>query len=306
MHKHTINKPPHGSLEWQHVRWRDENNKCVVGASEVSTIMGCNPYESVAEMAVRKMLPPQVSETNDAMTRGNVLEPALITHASNALGINLITPDIMYRNGRFIATLDAEAIDDPTLLVEAKTNNHWAFGSELPDSWFWQAQAQMHCTGADKVTFVILDRHMRLGFELVERSDDAIARMEEAVEAFCLCVDEERMPADAVLTAPLVTELYKDAKGEVELEGNILYLLGEWEAAKHAIKEAEERERNTKDEIARMLLDKEFGTVCGTRVVSFKTQSSSRLDSKALLADHPELKDAYTKTTTTRVMRIIK
>lgn len=301
-----ITKPTHGSLEWQQVRHRNTDGQCVIGASEVSTIMGCNPYETIADIAIRKLLPPQTTDTNDAMVRGNVLEPALVTHAENVLGVELVVPEVMYNNGRFIATLDARGVTDPSIIVEAKTNNHWALGSELPIAWYWQAQAQMYCTDTYAVHFVVLDKNMRLGFDLVERNEDSIASMVEHVELFCKAVDEERLPHDMELTAPQVGLLHPQGEGETELDNAALSLIEEWGAVKDALKDLENKEKAIKDALANMLRDAEFGTVSGHRVLSFKTQTTKRFDTKALLIDHPQYNDKYTTQSSFRVLRAVK
>ena len=301
-----ISKPKHGSLEWLLVRHRDTEGRCIVGASEVSTIMGANPYENIGDLAVRKLLPPEVMEPNDAMRRGNVLEPALIQFASEELGVTLETPEVMFMNGRLISTLDARGVDATDLIVEAKTNNYWSHGQQLPDSWFWQAQAQMHCTETELVHFVILDRAMRLGMTTVARHDNMIDAMTANVEAFCRAIDEQRLPDDVELTAPQVSALFPKAEGETELDSSALSLITEWGAIKDAIKDLENKEKAVKDSLANMLRDSEFGTVDGQRVISYKTQTTKRFDTKAFADAYPELQAQFTTQSAYRVLRTVK
>ena len=301
-----ITKPTHGSLEWLQVRHRDNNGRCIVGASEVSTIVGANQYETIADLAVRKLLPPEVVAPNEAMRRGNVLEPALIQYASEELNEPLHTPDVMFRNDRIISTLDAQGVLTPTLIVEAKTNNYWSHGQQLPDAWFWQAQAQMFCTETDAVHFVVLDRAMRLGMTVVNRHDEMIEAMTRHVEAFCQAIDEERLPDDITLTAPQVSALFPQAEGETELTPTALAKIEEWSAIKDALKDLEAKEKAVKDELANMMRDAEFGTVAGQRVLSFKTQTTKRFDTKAFADAYPELQAQFTTQSAYRVLRTVK
>lgn len=301
-----IPKPTHGSLEWLLVRHRDTDGRCIVGASEVSTIMGANPYENIGDLAVRKLLPPEVIEPNEAMRRGNVLEPALIQFASEELGEELHTPDVMFLNDRLISTLDARGVNTTDLIVEAKTNNYWSHGQQLPDSWFWQAQAQMHCTETELVHFVVLDRAMRLGMTTVARHNKMIEAMTRNVEAFCEAIDGNRLPDDVELTAPQVSALFPKAEGETELDSSALSLITEWGAIKDAIKDLENKEKAVKDALANMLRDSEFGTVDGQRVISYKTQTTKRFDTKAFAEAHPELQAKFTTQSAYRVLRTVK
>jgi len=306
MNTKQIIKPPHGSIEWLLLRHRDSNGRCIVGASEVSTIMGANPYETIGDIAVRKLLPPEVLAPNDAMRRGNILEPALIQYASEELNLDLETPDVMFSNGRLISTLDARAIGQPEIIIEAKTNNYWTHGQELPLSWFWQAQAQMFCTETDAIQFVILDKRMALGMTTVFRNDEMISAMVENVELFCQAIDENRLPADIELTAPQVSALYEKPAGEVELDSSALSVIAEWEAVKDAIKDLEKQEKELKDKLANVLRDAEFGTIDGQRVISYKTQSTKRFDTKAFADAHPELQAQFTKQSSFRVLRAMR
>ena len=301
-----IAKPVHGTLPWHLIRHRYKD-KCVVGSSEVSIVMGVNDYETITDLAVRKLLPPVVTDTNEAMTRGNVLEPALIQHARNELQMPLITPDVMYLNGRIVATLDARGLNNAShVVVEAKTNNRWALGQDMPTAWWWQAQAQMHCTGTEQVTFVILDKHMRLGLQDVMRSEEGIAQMVTSVELFCEAIDAEQLPDDTQLTAPQVSALFAQPQGVVEIDANAFQLIEEWSAVKDALKNYEEQERTLKDKLANMLRGAEYGTINNQKVLSYKAQSTKRLDTKALAEAHPDIATAYTTASTFRVLRITK
>lgn len=306
MNTQQIPKPTHGSLEWLLTRHRDADGRCIVGASEVSTIMGANPYENISDIAIRKLLPPEVLAPNDAMRRGNILEPALLQYASEELNLDLETPDVMFLNGRIIATLDARAIGNDEIVVEAKTNNYWSHGQELPESWFWQAQAQMHCTETDAIQFVVLDKRMAFGMTTVFRNDELISSMVENVELFCKAIDEGRLPDDAELTAPQVSALYPKAAGETELDSSTLSLIAEWGAVKDAIKELETKEKTIKDTIANMLRDSEYGTIDGHRVLSYKTTTTKRFDTKAFALAYPELQAQFTTQSVFRVLRATK
>jgi len=307
MNKQLIPKPTHGSLEWLQIRHRDPNGRCIVGASEVSTLMNANQYETIGDLAVRKLMQPEVTPPNEAMRRGNILESALLQYASEELRLEIDTPEVMYLNDRIISTLDGRAkFPDDHVIVEAKTNNFWSHGQELPSSWFWQAQAQMFCTGTDLVQFVVLDKHMRLGMDMVERHERSVEHMIEAVESFCTAIDEERLPDDIALTVPQVNDLYPKAEGEVELDHSSLVLIDEWNAIKEAMKDLDSKEKRVKDALANLLRDSEFGSVNGQRVLSFKSQSAKRFDSKALVAAHPELETQFTTQSSFRVLRVVK
>jgi putative phage-type endonuclease len=238
----SILKPEHGSLEWLQLRHKHDG-KTIVGASEVSAVMGVNPYKNIIDLAIDKMQPPVVREQNQAMKRGTYLEQGLLDYASAEIGSLIVTPAMMYLNGRIISTLDG-VTNDSTRLFEAKTTTGWVQGDECLPEWFWQAQAQMHCTEATTVTFIVLDRQLRITMFDVSRDDEAIADMVAKVELFCTAIDEERLPEDVPLSAEQVAQLHPtpDA-GEIELGAAGLELVQRWQTAKELAKQYADEEQ---------------------------------------------------------------
>jgi putative phage-type endonuclease len=301
----SIPKPEHGSLEWLQTRHKHDG-KTIVGASEVSAVMGVNPYKNIIDLAIEKLQPPQVREQNQAMKRGTYLEQGLLDYASAEIGSLIITPATMYLNGRIISTLDG-VTNDSTRLFEAKTTTGWVQGDECLPEWFWQAQAQMHCTEATRVTFIVLDRQLRITMFDVLRDDEAIADMVAKVELFCTAIDEERLPEDVPLSAEQVGQLHPtpDA-GEIELGAAGLALVQRWQAAKEMLKTWEEEEASLKDALANLMRKHDAGTIDGHKIITYKAQSTTRFDQKALLEEQPDLAKKYQKQSSFRVMRVVK
>lgn len=301
----SIQKPEHGSLQWLETRHKHDG-KTIVGASEVSSVMGVNPYKNIIDLAIEKMQPPQVRAQNDAMKRGTYLEQGLLDYASAELGCTIVTPDVMYLNGRIISTLDG-LTNDPSRVFEVKTTTGWVQGDPCLHEWFWQAQAQMHCTGVDKVTFIVLDRQLRITMFDVLRDDEAIADMVDKVEAFCTAIDDERLPEEVELSAEQVSKLHPtpDA-GEIEIGTAGLELVQRWQAAKEMLKHYQDEEQTLKDALANLLRNHDAGSIDGHKVITFKSQSTTRFDSKAFTEANPELAKQYSKPSSFRVMRVVK
>lgn len=301
----AIPKPTHGSLEWLELRHKHDG-KTIVGASEVSAIMGVNPYKNIIDLAIEKMQPPQVREQNNAMKRGTFLEQGLLDYASAELGCTIVTPPEMYLNGRIISTLDGVR-NNPVTVFEAKTTTAWVAGDPILPEWYWQAQAQMFCTGVGTVTFIVLDRQLRITMFDVELNVDDVAVMIEKVNAFCEAIDEERLPEDVPLSAEQVSQLHPtpDA-GEIELGAAGLDLLQRWQSAKEMLKHYEQEEASLKDAIANLLRNHDAGTIDGQKIVTYKAQTTTRFDSKTFLEEHPDLNKKYQKKSSFRVLRIVK
>lgn len=299
-----IQKPIHGSLEWLQLRHKHEG-KTIVGASEVSVIMGANHYKNIIDLAIEKMRDPEVREQNEAMKRGTFLEQGLLDYASAELGITITTPDEMYLNGRIIATLDGLA-SHPEKVFEAKTTTAWVQGDACLPEWYWQAQAQMVCTGASVVTFIVLDRQLRITmFDVPFNAEDA-EHMIEQVQKFCESIDAGVLPEDVPLTADQVALLHPEPAGEIELGVAGLDIVQRLQAVKEAIKELESEETELRNHLANMMRDADAGTVDGHKIITYKAQSTTRFDQKAFSDAHPDLVKQYQKKTSFRVMRFVK
>lgn len=285
-----VSKPAHGSQEWLELRHRDQYGRVRFGASEAPTLMGANPFEELADLAIRKWSDPEVLPPNAAMERGNYLEPALVTYAADLLGQPVVTPDVMWTVGRFIATLDGLTADGKTI-VECKTTVSYSSDDPIPDSYYWQACAQLGCVpDAERVVVVVLDKRMRFGTWEVRRSDD-IDRLFDRAEQVGDMLDLKKLPSDAKLTEKHVKQLhpYADAGSQIELGSDGLFMYEAWTAWKHAREEAEREEQAARDRLVALLGPNEAGTVDGHVVVTYKTRKgSSTVDWKALTASLPK------------------
>lgn len=300
-----LDKPTHGSLEWLQLRHK-HNDQTIVGASEVSVIMGVNHYKNIIDLAIEKLQPPQVREQNQAMKRGTYLEQGLLDYASAELQTTIITPEVMYLNGRIISTLDG-INNDSTRVFEAKTTTAWIAGDPVLPEWYWQAQAQMFCTGVTTVTFIVLDRQLRISmFDVYFNYEDA-QYMKDQVEAFCESIDAGVLPEDVPLSAEQVTALHPQPDGtEIELGAAGMELLQRWQSAKEMLKHYETEEKELKDALANLLRNHDTGTVDGHKVITFKAQNTTRFDQKTFAESHPDLAKQYQKQSSFRVMRTVK
>lgn len=297
-----INKPLHGSLDWLKLRHKYEG-RTIVGGSEVSAVMGANPYKSVNDLAIEKMQTPVVREANPAMKRGTFLEQGLLDYQAAEEGINIWTPDTMYLRERIIVTLDGQSND---CVYEAKTTTSWMAGDDCLPEWFWQAQAQMYCTHATFIRFVVLDRQLRISTFDVPADVEAQQHMADRVEAFCNAIDNNQMPSDEPLTYDQITALYPNPAGEVEIGAAGLELVERWNALKAAIKDLSEQESNVKNALAALLGKHDAGTIDGQRIITFKAQQRESFDNKSFAAAHPDLAKQYARSTSFRVLRTVK
>jgi len=309
-----IRKPKHGSMEWLRVRHRNEDGYPVISASDAAAVHGEHRFKTMHQLFAEKLATdPAVSETNEAMERGNRLEPTIRQWAADKLDTRLCEPEFMYavESGicQMIATLDA--VDEwsydnnnawPSLVVEIKTyNREW--DGVLPRYWYWQGVQQAICAKVNSITWAVFDSTLSLNLYVQEITEDEKLRHIDAVHKFCWWLSIGEPDPEWPVSYNDVSVLYPQATDRsVDLTANA-HLFTELADIQFQIKELETIEAELKGKIGTLLGDAEIGTVNGSTAVTWKNQSRSSFDSKGFAKDHPELAAKYTKSSTFRVLR---
>lgn len=295
-----IPKPKHGSKEWLLERWRDEQGRCVFGASDIPALMNASPYKTRGELFADKLNEPVEQAESAIFRRGNLLEKPLLEAASEQLGYTFHTPDTIYRDGRLSVSLDGVDYESaPSVVIEAKTSTRYSIhdSSDLPAEWLWQGWAQQAVL-ACPVWFSVLDRDLRISVVELPENASAIDTLRLEAEVFGEWVDTNSAPLDEInnFSADAIARIFQVAPTTIDLPKGA----GEWvlqlEEARALAKQASEQEAKAKDALAQMLLGNEIGLLNGVRVVSWKQQDGkASLDTRALREAHPELVKQYEK-----------
>ena len=307
----VIPKAKHGSKEWLLARWKDEQGRCVFGASDIPALMGASPYKTRGELFADKVNEPVVQEENAVFRRGNLLEKPLLEEASRILGTNIFTPDVIYRDGRLSISLDGvDNEQQPSLVVEAKSSTRYSvYNSEdLPEEWLWQGWAQMAVLQVP-VWFVVLDRDLRISVVQLPENPQAIDALQLEASVFGGWVDGDPLDEDINnFSAADIARIWKPTPTSIELPASAVDWALQLEEARSMAKQAADLETKAKDALAQMLLGNEVGTVDGVQLVTWKQQAGkASLDTKQLRADHPKLVSQYEKQGAPfRVMRVTK
>lgn len=315
MERTTFKKPEYLSPEWHERRRRTadgEKKRVIFGASEIPALMGVSPFQTLQDLAVQKIAPLRKSDSNAATERGHILEPALIEHCRKTYNADVVLPDVMFRRDRIVATLDGLEYEEdrPYRVFEAKTTMAYSCDDPLPATFFWQGQAQLDATGADKVVFVCLDRFMRIGFWELLPDLSAIDQMREQAEKIGSKLDSGEFVSDkdTPFTQDQIELLFPKPEGEIELSAEILDMMEMWDALKGQRDFYAKEEQTIKDQLANLMRNAEYATVGGQRVLSFKRQTrKGGMDYDKYFEQYPEhlelAKEFVKKDSEFRVMR---
>jgi hypothetical protein len=292
-------------------RWKDDDGRCVFGASDIPALMGASPYKTRGELFADKVNEPVVQEETAVFRRGNLLEKPLLEEASRILGANIFTPDVIYRDGRLSISLDGvDNANQPTVVVEAKTSTRYSVytSDDLPDEWLWQGWAQQAVLQVP-VWFVVLDRDQRISVVQLPDNPQAIDTIQLETSVFGGWVDGDPMDEDINnFSAAGIARIWKPTPTSIELPTSAVDWALQLDEARAMAKQAADLETKAKDALAQMMLGNEIGTVDGVQLVTWKQQAGREsLDTKQLRADHPDLLAQYEKQGAPfRVMRVSK
>lgn len=297
-----IPKPPHGSAEWLRVRWADENGNRRVSASDAASIYDLHPFKSRERYAAELLstASPTPSEPNEAMDRGNRLEPVMLEWVSDKIGKKIETPNVLFEHNRMIATLDGLTEDGE--IVEIKTYNKQWTGT-LPDHWRIQGIQQAICAARNKVIWGIFDNSLSLHIYEQEVTSDEVAEHMAAVDKWLESIDLDMAPEGVQWSYATISSRYPEVTTQsVEIGPRGKELIDQLKHVKATIKDYSEIEDRVKAELADLMAGAESATIDGTVVVTWKTQYRTSFDSKAFKAEHPELAEKYNKKNSIRVM----
>jgi Arc/MetJ-type ribon-helix-helix transcriptional regulator len=280
------------------------------GASAAGALYGVHPHLDLADVVAEKMAPePTDNGETEAMERGTRLEPVLLEWFGDRHGVKVVPSDVLYANGRLMATLDGEIVGDSESWVEAKTTRDtW---DDVPPHVYWQVVAQAAASGKRGQCFVVwFDAELRLKEAAVVPAKQHVADVLDRVERFMSFLDLGMVPEGVEMTAEHLAVMFPapEVGKWVDLDDVGRDAVVEWETARQERIAAEKRERAAKDAVANLLTDAEGGRFNGLPVVTWKAnRPSERFSSKAHAQGAPDCHAAHTVMTPgARVLRSTK
>jgi predicted phage-related endonuclease len=288
----TITVPkPSDRTEWLATRHPYFN------ASDAGCLYGVHPFRNLADVAVDKLSPEATDGgESEAMERGTRLEPFLLEWFGDKHGAQVVTPEVLFVEGRLMATLDGEIVGADDEWIEAKTTSQtW---SSPPEHVYWQVVAQAAASGRRSCWVVWIDADMRFKEHRIVPEPDHVADVLARSAAFMDFIDLGMTPEGIEMSAEHLARLYPAPKvgtyADIDDEG--MQAILRWEQLRRQRVDLEKAERGAKDAVARLIADAEGARYDGRLIATWKAnKASERPDWKALEADHADLVATYTR-----------
>lgn len=276
-----------------------------VGASEISTILGFNPYSSPVDLWEDKTgrRPVDTSAPSPQAVWGHRMEPYIRQDASADTGRDIATcGSLVSARWPWLRYSPDGYFTDDGALFEAKSTgffqrDEWADG-QTADHAELQVQAGMAVTGAEyAIVAVVIDRG---GLELrrVERDDEVLIPLIVAeTERFWQYVtDDVQPPIDgSKVTTQLLMDRYPThtARDAVDDTGAASHWRDVYRSADADEKAAATRKREAANNLRELIGSASRITTPGGEVIA--GLKAGRVDEKRLATEHPDIAAIYTR-----------
>ena len=284
-----------------------------LGGSDIAAILGLSPWSTPLDVYLDKVDGPRPIDDAKAkiFRRGARMESYILDLLTEEHGIQIVNRGQRYRdkNHAFIAAeIDAEAASGEN--IEAKSANQFAaknwgaeFTDEIPVYYTAQAMHGMMVREAPATIFPVLIGSDDFRVYRVERDDETIAAIRDKEVEFWDRV-QRRDPPPPSTVSDIERMFSRDSGLAIQASDEIVEVFNALKSLKSKAKlldsEIEDAERQIKLFLGEAAVLK-FGA---QQLCSWKSQEANLFDITAFRAKHPAISDKFTKTSTSRVLRL--
>lgn len=284
--------------EW--LKWRKKG----IGGSDASAVAGISRWKSPLEVYLEKtdQIPPR--DAGEPAYWGTVLEDIVAKEFTKRTGLSVRKKNAMFQHDThpfMLANIDREVIGTNKGL-ECKTASSWKEGEwkndDIPPEYVLQCQHYMEVMDWDSMYLAVLIGGQKFVWKEVPRDQELIDLLISAERDFWGRVERKDPPpiAGHPKDKDLLDLLYPSANSEEEiyLPGEAELLISEYEQAGIDEKDAKARKESASNRLKNLLGENPIGRL-DSHIVKWENIMSSRLDTKRLKKEKPEIYVDYLK-----------
>ncbi|MEX1014327.1 MAG: YqaJ viral recombinase family protein [Candidatus Paceibacterota bacterium] len=293
-------------------QWVDAR-KQYIGGSEVSAALGQSSYQTPLNLWLVKTGRIEPIDSTPIMELGNLLENMISEKFTKTTGLKLrnISEPYQHPEHSFLRgnidrqILSSEKHDGPGVL-EIKSTTSYRLKNEdglYPSDWDYQTQHYLMLTGYDYGYIAIFERDSGIFHEpiLIKRDEQFIRQnTEKLIQWWTLHIQQDIAP-DPINNEDMML-LFPDAKdgSVVEASPDSFEYYKELKRVREKISDLEYQK-----EVLEVFLKHEIRTaerlvVAGRDLITWKNQTTRRLDTTKIKQNYPALCKKFIKTTTSR------
>lgn len=286
-----------------------------LGGSDAAGILGLSRWETPLSIWAKKTNQGQVNEEETLPQKlGKKLEPIVGELFTEATGLKLrrVTEHKVHPTYPFLAAqIDFYVVGDDSI-CECKTASGWKAKEwaedEIPQEYIIQGMHQMAVTGKKKCyVAVLIGGNQEFKVKELQRDEDLIRQLIQKEVSFWNDFVVPRVMPKIITQndAETLYNLFPRAVMESQIDlGDVGARLIEMRNGVCQDQIALEAQRDKlENEIKALLQEKESGSA-GKWLVTWKNQTTKRLDTKTLKMEQPAIYDQFAKDSLSRVLRI--
>lgn len=296
-----------GREEWLQLRRQG------IGGSDAAAIVGLNPYSSAFQVYCDKVgLLPEIAD-NEAMRQGRDFEAYVAGRFEEAAGKKVRRCNNIITNPGYpfmLANVDRLVVGEKAGL-ECKTTsvyNKADFESgDVPPQYYVQCQHYMAVTGYPKWYLAVLVLNRGFYWYEIPYNDDDVSVLIEAEREFWenyVIPRIEPAPDGSPKAAEAIRQLYGHGDDDITV-GIHGY---DKELARYdeidALRKKLEREQEAIKQKLQLEMKDATLAYAGNKVITWKNIASTRIDSKRLKAEQPDIYERFSKTSEYRRFEI--
>lgn len=288
------------------------DRRTFIGGSDAPVIMGLSPWKTPYQLWLEKtgQAPePDLSEIERVMF-GIALEPVVATEFSRRTGMKVRRVNKRQQHKdkpHFVAQIDRRIVGGG--ILECKTTDgarksDWDDG--VPDHYLVQVQHQLLVTGEEFAYVAVLFGGNTFQYFKVDRDEELIENMELILDDFWSKVVSVTPPEPS--STEEARQMWRKPQADVVIGGD-----DEKSIIKDLLEVKDQIEvlKGKQDELELALQMKlqDLGdtlSIAGIQVVSWKNQSRTSIDTKALELSYPDIASQFKRTSESRFFRVLK
>lgn len=289
--------------------WLDARRQGI-GASEVSAIVGLNPWLTPYQLWRNKMGLDAPKIENFAMKAGHYLESAVSNFFADESGVEIIqasVEDFMFVNpqkpylrvspDRTYWLPDLPHNDDNKGILECKTTQRNIDPEDLPKHWFCQVQMNLGVAGYEHGALAWLTAGREFGWRYIDYAPDFFGWLSEEVDRFWVDnVLGEKEP-EAISVNDVVLKYSRHVDGNVlEVGDDVFAAYKDLKDLKKQIAALEEHKETLEERLKLAFKDAEAITYGGETIATWKApKPSKKFNAKLFCESNPTLAAEFTE-----------
>jgi putative phage-type endonuclease len=282
-----------------------------LGGSDAAAIAGLSKWKSPVAVYLEKIGQTPLEENqSEAAHFGTILEDVVAQEFTRRTGQKVKRRNAILQHPEYpfmLANVDRLIIGEKTGL-ECKTASEYLKGEwegeEIPAPYLLQCQHYMAVTGYSAWWIAVLIGGNKFVHKKVERDEEIIQYLIQLESDFWnnhVIPQVPPMVDGSEASTELLKKMYPvgEPESETELPLEADELIEQLEQAKQDEKAAAELVTELENRLKAMLGEHETG-LASSHIVTWKTVTSNRIDSKSLAKDHPDIYQKYLKPSVSR------